>query len=343
MDVVEQEVDRERKVLDYETAELTAEIMVGKMETEDVFVPPYQRPFMWKSDRQSKFIESLLLQLPVPYIFCFDKGDGRLEVLDGSQRLRTIRAFLKDELVLDDLEKLPSLNGYRFSQLSLPLQRKLKNRPLRTIILSQHADENVRFDIFHRLNSGGLNLSDAQIRRGAFSGPFYAFVEQCAQIPLFVQLCPLDERRDVKGEREELALRYFVYADRYKKFTHDVGAFLNQFVREKNGSTFDAPALQNEFADMLQFVYNHFPSGFKKSSTARGIPRVRFEAISVGTHLALRSGRPLNTDDFAWLNSVEFAKHTRSDGSNSGPRLIGRIEYVRDMLLGDTPAPVPER
>ena len=88
-----------------------------------------------------------------------------------------------------------------------------------------------------------------------------------------------------------------------------------------------------EFVRMLNLVSTYFPNGFKRTGYTT-VPRIRFEAIAVGVSLALREMpelAPVNIDQ--WLDSQEFIKHTRSDASNSRPKLMNRIHYVRDNLL----------
>ena len=92
-------------------------------------------------------------------------------------------------------------------------------------------------------------------------------------------------------------------------------------------------AKQDAFVRMLSFVKQNFPHGFSKSSRAATTPRVRFEAIAVGVDLAIRGNPNLAPANLTWLTSKEFKGHTTTHGSNSAPRLRGRIEFVRDSLL----------
>jgi hypothetical protein len=85
---------------------------------------------------------------------------------------------------------------------------------------------------------------------------------------------------------------------------------------------------------MLTFVATFYPFGFRKAPESNEVPRVRFEAISVGSHLALQINPRLKPKSFDWLESQEFQAHTRTDASNSAAKLRGRVEYVRDKLLG---------
>jgi hypothetical protein len=95
-----------------------------------------------------------------------------------------------------------------------------------------------------------------------------------------------------------------------------------------------ANEMREYFEDMLDFVWKYFPYGFKKSPNSTSTPRVRFEAISVGVHLALQAEPALIPKDVStWLESDEFKEHTRSDASNNRNKVLARFEYVRDKLL----------
>lgn len=321
-----------QKTVDFDVKELTFEILAQKMNIDDIIIPDYQRKKIWSEDHRSRFIESIVLGFPVPFLFLADKEDGRLEIIDGYQRLSTIQDFLNNKLRLDDLEKLTTVIGFKYEDFPASQRRKLNNRTIRAIVLSDKSDPNVRFDIFERINSGSMVLSAAEFRKGAFRGPFYDLVLELSEHDLFEKLCPVGRARADRGEKEELVLRYFAYAERYRKFRHDVTNFLNNYIRDKNKNV-DIERKRHEFNAMIGFVQEYFPYGFRKSKSARSTPRVRFEAISVGAHLALKEKpnlRPRNAD---WLHSDEFQLETTTHASNSAPRLRSRIEFVRDALM----------
>jgi hypothetical protein len=343
----EAQIRTEQTVVDYETKEYIVELLVSKfitgLEVDDneLFVPDYQRDFVWDKKRQSKFIESVMLGLPIPYIFTAvtpvedEDDEGRVEIVDGSQRIRTLAGFLQDELRLEGLEKLNLLNGFVFSDLEMSRRRKFNRRPIRIIELSEKADAAVRRDIFERINTGSDELKDMEKRKGIFVGAFYDFIRECAYDEKFVHLCPVSEKKAVREEREEMILRYFAYADGYETFKHGVAEFLNIYIR-KHRAEFDEQRMRREFNNMLAFVDKNFPLGFKKSENNSSVPRVRFEAISVGVTLALRSKPRLKVPDRVieqMLGSKKFYDYTSSDGSNSRPKVVSRIEYVRDTLL----------
>jgi Protein of unknown function DUF262 len=334
--------------VDYETKEYTVELIVQKYldgkdeDANELFVPTYQRDFVWSTERQSKFIESVMLGLPIPYVFTaslekdIHSDEGRVEIVDGSQRVRTLAAFVSDELILDGLEKLSRLNGFRFTDIELSRQRKFKRRPIRVIELSEKATETVRRDIFERINTGSDELKAMEKRKGIYTGLFYDFIAECAALPLFNEVCPISYRKQRREEAEEMVLRYFAYADRYEQFSHSVRSFLDGYLKEHQNN-FDRDALFGRFTSMLTFVRDNFPFGFRKSPSNSSVPRVRFEAISVGVSLALQAKPDLTASKQAitdWLASNEFLNHTVSDASNSRPKVKARIEFVRDKLLG---------
>jgi hypothetical protein len=112
--------------------------------------------------------------------------------------------------------------------------------------------------------------------------------------------------------------------------------FLNDFLKSKQIFTEEEQTkAQTEWDRMLSFVQKYLPYGFSKGAGHVRTPRIRFEAISVGAALALRKNPDLIPHSLDWLESAEFKKHMRSDASNSRPKVVARIEFVRDHLLGE--------
>lgn len=336
----EEQILDKQKIVDFDIKEFTIELLVNKylngIETDDndIFIPTYQRNFVWDNDRQSKFIESVLLGLPIPYIFSADT-DGRLEIVDGSQRLRTIVTFYSNNLILKNLEILTNLNGFKYQDLLKSRQRKFLNSTIRMIALSDKSDEDVRFMMFERINTGSAILKDMEKRKGIFGGKFMDFVyNECSKHPLFIRNTKFTERLEKRGEPQELIIRFFAYSDNYKLVKSGVNEFLNDFVDSKNKS-FDKARYTDEFDKMLKFVDKNFPDGFIKSSTSSKTPRVRFDAISVGVNLALRENPKLQPTDFSWLNSKVFNELITKGGQNAPTAIKERIEFVYNKLIND--------
>ena len=335
----EEQILEKQKIVDYDIKEFTIELITQKYITglaeddNDIFIPAYQRNFVWNEKRQSKFIESILLGIPIPYIFTADVDNGRLEIVDGSQRIRTIVNFIESKLVLVDLEILEKLNGFTFKDLSIARQRKFKNSTIRMIALSDKSDEDVRFMMFERINTGSDLLKDMEKRKGIFGGKFIDFIyNKCSNHPLFLKHTSYTEKVKKRGEPQELIIRFFAFSDNYLKFKTGMNVFLNDYTEAMN-KNFDESIMWSEFDRMLKFIDLYLPNAFKKTLDSQKTPRVRFEAVAVGVNLALRQNSdliPRNTD---FLETKDFI-HLVTGGSHNTPSNVrAKIEYVRDKLV----------
>lgn len=332
VEAAERQLKELQRQVEYDTKDYTLELLLDKFEKGDFYIPDYQRQFVWKPNNRSLFIESVLLGLPIPFMFFAGCDDGRLEIIDGAQRMQTLREFVKRKMKLSKLAKLTELDGFVFEDLSTATQRKFLNRTFRVVVLDEKTTTDIRQDLFNRINTSGVKASDSEVRRGSYPGKLTSYIEKCCKNEVFVALCPISKNKAVRQERFELVLRFFAYLNDYKHFEHEVNPFLNDFLA-KNLDSFDEQQYETDFIGMLNFVQKHFQFGFAKSQNATTTPRVRFEAISVGVALALRAYPNLEVKNVDWLNSEEFKVLTTSDASNNEGKLVARVEYVRDRLI----------
>ncbi len=340
------QVDYNYRIADFSIGELLKKfVLKGEDANFDddaisgLFVPTYQRNFIWSEKMQARFIESIFMGVPIQPLFAFELDeDGNLELLDGVQRLSSVKSFVDNKLILTDLEELDSLNGFSFNDLESARKRKFSNTTLKIYIINQNTDEGIRADIFRRVNEGGQRLEPAEIRKGKFIGNnFYTFILEMSESAEFGKVFSATKNNNkLRGEKEELISRFYALSNNYESFVHSVKGFMDDYIIE-TGKVFNDDMkgnLKTELLNTLDFIKQNFPNGLKKSVTAKSIPRVRFEAISVGAVLALRESPDLEILDVDWLDSNEFKKWTTSDGANSKSKVTGRIEFVRDCLLG---------
>lgn len=352
LDDLEKQIRDLQKDYNYNLKEYTIEIVLTKFRDKSfeydpnsndasvIFIPKYQRDYVWTTDLKCKFIESLFLGIPMPPLFAFTLDDsGNMELIDGVQRLSTIQAFIQGKFKITNLELLDGLNGYKFKDLHPARQRKFMDSSVRIFVFSERADEGIRADIYNRINSTGKKLTDSEIRKGAFmNNPFYTFILKISESGEFNKLFSSAKPTDkLRGEKEELISRFYAYSEDYLSFVHSVKLFLNEYIVRKGIEGFDEQKFTDELIKVLAFVEQHFPHGFRKDQNFKAIPRVRFEAIAVGTNLALKENPNLKPQYMDWLDSEEFKYHTTSDAANNRNKLIGRIEFVRDCLLNIIP------
>ncbi|MGA5900471.1 DUF262 domain-containing protein [Streptomyces venetus] len=342
-DAAEQQIADQSKRIDFYITEYSVEILANKMKSGEYVVPDYQREFTWEPERKSKFIESLIMGLPIPFIFFWEMEDGKLEIVDGSQRLRTIEEFLHKGLRLGELDQLSNVSYFTFDDLPESRQRKIRNRSIRGIVLNEHADEAARLDMFERINTGSKNANTAEIRRGALAGPFMRLVIELASDARFARLAPMSAKRKDERGYEELVTRFFAYGDGLTGYRDRPADFIFDYVKKKNVVFSERPTLSDEyrrrFQETLDFVERIFPYGFRKTPTGRATPRARFEAIAIGSYRALQDKPQLRDmsrgqlNVLPWLQGEDFLDVTGSDGANARARLEGRIDFVRDRLV----------
>lgn len=347
----EEEIREKRRRVDYNTLEYPIEVIVqkyldGRDEDEnELFIPDYQREMAWDEDRQSKFIESVVLGLPIPYIFVADISESedlaRLEIIDGTQRIRTLTRFIKNKLQLNNLKKLETLNGFTFEDLPAQRQRRFNRTTIRMIQLTEEADEEVRRDLFERINSGSVELNEMEKRRGSKPGKFLDLIEELSRNKKFRDLCSFTEPEINKRDPQEFVLRFFAFLNNYKNYSgRKVHEFLDDYLKQENKSNFvSIDTMKNEFFLMLEFVEKHFPNALhiyrKIKNRYEPTTRIKFESISVGIALALRENPNLVPKSNAFLDSQAFKDCTQSDASSSQNKVTKRIHYVRNQLLGN--------
>jgi len=329
------------KKIDFYTSEYTIEILAKKVAEDEYTVPDYQREYTWENPRKSKFIESILIGLPIPFVFFWMNDEtGKLEIVDGSQRLRTLEEYLGGRLILDGLERLDLLNGTSFSDLPLSRRRKILNISIRGIILSENTDIEARVDLFERINTGSKVANPAEVRRGALRGKFMDFVNRLASNELFIKLAPVSAKQRKEREAEELVARFFAYSDGLDGYRDDVSPFIFRYIKKMNDAFDRNPDLEvkyeQRFQRMIEFVDRSFELGFRKTSGAKTTPRARYESIALGSHFALEEKPDLSVDiqnTNSILDRDNFKREVSSDGANARRKLNGRIEYMRDALL----------
>ena len=339
----EDQIVEQSKRIDFYITEYSVEILANKTKAKEYVVPAYQWEFTWEPERKSRFIESLIMGLPIPFVFFWEMPDGRLEIVDGSQRLRTLEEFILGDFRLGDLDQLTGVSGFTFRDLPESRQRKIKNRSIRGIVLNEHADEAARLDMFERINTGSKNANTAEVRRGALAGHFMTMVIDLAQDKKFHALAPMSKKAINERGYEELVTRFFAYGDGLDGYKDRPKDFIFSYVKKMNEKFNEDKGLEDayraRFNQMIAFVDRVFPYGFKKTPTGKATFRARFEAIAIGSFLAMQEdpeladSDPVSLNTSSWVGGQEFIENTGSDGANVKSRLNGRIEFVRSRLV----------
>lgn len=220
-------------------ADYTVEVLINRMRSGSFFAPPFQRSYVWAQKQAARFIESILLGLPIPSLFVFkQKGTGKHLIVDGQQRLKTLR-FFHDGVFLEGVNKdkafrltdvQDSWDGKLFNELSEGDQLRLKDTVIHTIVFQQDKpeenDDSV-YEVFERLNTGGLKLSAQEIRVCVSYGEFAKLLKNINEDAIWKEIYG---RSSPRLKDQELILRFLALRHNLDKYYRPMKKFLNDFM-----------------------------------------------------------------------------------------------------------------
>lgn len=281
-------------------ADYALETLVQRLQKDLIFVPPFQRNFVWKLPQASRFIESLLIGLPIPGVFLYKEEDtGRMLIIDGQQRLQTIRMFYEGifdrrEFALTGVEE--GLEGKTYKTLSEEQRNNLNDTIIHATIVRQDApegDDSSVYQIFERLNTGGTQLQPQEIRASIYYGGFSQFLNRINS----------DESwRSIYGnvsprmKDQELILRFLAFRFSKSDYQRPLNKFLNDFMKDH----------RNPSPDEIEKFEESFLSACRLFSVALDIKAFRpkaslnaavFDSMMVGLSYALDQNPDINAEN----------------------------------------------
>ncbi|MGJ5150984.1 DUF262 domain-containing protein [Bradyrhizobium sp. HKCCYLR1023] len=220
-------VPPEQRRLHTETADLTVASIHQYLVSGKIEIPEFQRGYVWTRTQASRLIESLIIQCPIPVIYFSQSSDNKLIVIDGNQRLLTIKLFLNDAFELQGLTTYPELNGQRWTSLDPRFRDHINNRTLRCITILKDTHPQIKFDVFERLNTGSVKLNAQELRHGINFGTLMDRIDDLAKMDLWKKTTGFRSDKRMKGA--ELILRYFSFRHNRSGYEKPLSSFLDQF------------------------------------------------------------------------------------------------------------------
>lgn len=342
------QLDAERDRVVVASHDFSVRELIRMLRDEELNIAPeYQRKFRWAEDVESVFIESVFLGLPVPPIFVAANQDFRWEVVDGLQRLSSLLHFVSDDprnlalidrsspLRLTRLEKLDQLNGCDWRGLSEELQRYFGRATLQVISLTDRSNEEVRFELFERLNAGSIRLSPQEVRACIFRGKFNRFIEELSVTEDFAKLLKLEKSNKSDGTAAEEVLKFFAYKNARGAFDGRVTEFLNEYMKSAR-DTFEYAHEEELFRKSTKMLRLFCNGGPYVRRGSRITPVVQLEASLVALAELIERGEEPSSPDPDWIDDGEL-KASSGGGSNSRAMLSRRIERATKLLSGERP------
>ncbi|MEZ4864090.1 MAG: DUF262 domain-containing protein [Caldilineaceae bacterium] len=197
--------------------------------------PEFQRNLVWKLEQKSQFIESVLVNIPLPPLYVNQKSDGKYIVVDGLQRTSTLDEFVTDQFALSGLKLLSDLNGRKFGDLKPQDQARIEDRKLLVYVIKPSVPLSMVYDIFHRINTGGTQLTRQEIRNCFYIGKATKLLKELSEQDYFRQA--IDNGISPKRMKDrEAILRYLAFSiQNYKtEYKNDMDAFLGKAMEQIN-------------------------------------------------------------------------------------------------------------
>ncbi|WP_324172030.1 DUF262 domain-containing protein [Sulfurimonas sp.] len=235
-------VDKKIEKVRTKSLDISFNELLDMYENDELIISPdYQRLFRWSVDKQSRFIETLILELPLPPIFVIEIEEGKYELIDGLQRVSSylhFRGVLKNRgtLTLADCDIIPELNGNTYEMFPKALQIKLKRNFIRVEVLRKESDIDLRYHMFKRLNSGGEVLSEQEVRNCTIRilnpeiNNFIINMSQNADYKNTISKVTEDEIE--KKKDEELVLRFLTLKNNLENYFHPFDEYLTKYMED---------------------------------------------------------------------------------------------------------------
>jgi hypothetical protein len=327
--------------LQTETYDFTISTIHDLLRDDRIVVPDFQRRYVWTRSQASKLIESLIIQCPIPVIYLDQEDDGTLKVVDGNQRLMSVKLYLDNGFRLQGLTAFPDLNGLYYRDLEPRFKNQILNRTIRCITILKETHPQIKFDVFERLNTGAVQLNPQELRHGLYYGPLMDLLDELGQYGTWKKITGIRSDKRMRGA--ELIIRYLALTYELEKYEKPLATFLNNFARD-NRRAGNADELSDSFKMTVDGVHellgdNAFRLFAEDGAPDNNVNAAVFDAQMVGFARSEVTRPDVNAQfrkrfrqEYIELQkSPEFLRSVTA--STSDPPLVRyRIAAVRNLL-----------
>lgn len=313
------------------------------------FATEYQREDnLWSEKKQSRLIESVLLGLRLPAFYFEEVSKKQWNIIDGLQRCSSIRNYCVDEsLVLSDLEFLgETFNDTKFSDLPFEVTRDIRMLPITVNLLSSGVPDRVKYILFKRLNTGGVELTPQEIRNAMFQGIAIETVQQMARDGAFLKAT--DKKIPTKRKQDQDFVSRFIafYLFDYEKYVPDLETYINksmELLRDSSDSNL-IPKMKTDFIKAMEIAYEIFGNdAFRKRENVNNprnpLNKAYFEVISTTfaklsdqkTTLLLQNRDLLKRNLIELMNNKSYSS-SLSGGTGTKDSVLRRFSWFRDII-----------
>jgi len=303
--------------------------------------PQFQREIVWKPSDQTRFIDSLIKQLPIPSMcFSLDFKQQKWQVIDGLQRIASIIKFLEDETwilsKLDDID--PKISGQSVANFLNELSSlhkfytRVENMTLPITVLrcdyskSSHSD--YLYTIFHRLNAGGTKLNNQEIRNCIYSGDLNDFLNELNSNEHWMKINRMKSTKGYRFRQQELILRFFAFFDNLSSYNGRLSRFLNDYMgKNRNPEKIFINKKKELFNTTVDIIYKKIFEGFMPTKMKLSV----LEGMLIGvarncSNLKILTNQKVQNLYRKLLDNEEFSDKVLSEGLSGKARVFARLE-----------------
>src|SRR3984957_4634336 len=272
------------------TESRVVEQIVSRIQHNEIdLAPDFQRlRGIWNATRKSRLIESLLLRIPLPVFYVAADRSENWSVVDGLQRMSTMDDFVRGRFKLSSLEYLTQFEGFSFKDLPRPMQRRINETQLLIHVIDPGTPEEVMFNIFSRINTGGVRLNGQEIRHALHKGPVRAFLKELADTDAFLAATAGTVRKERMADRE-CVLRFLSFMiDPWENYSsNDLDGFLGTAIKKLNlMKPLERDVLRKSFEKAMHaasaiFDDDAFRKRYSPGAGRNPVSKALFEAWSV--------------------------------------------------------------
>lgn len=323
------------------------EIMSMYEQEEIVIDPDFQRLFRWDIYQRTRFIESILIGIPIPPIFVAEDVNGRWELVDGLQRISTIFSFFgilrtmpdKNSWIMCKGDIAKDLENLACKDLPLKFQLNIKRATCRIEIIKWNSVFDMRYELFNRLNTGGSELTDQEIRNAIFRGvskEFNAFLRRCAEIPEFIALVQPTERQLEQLYMDELVLRFSSLYEFQEELSDNISQHMTNYMRIAVTQPDKIHELESVFQETVRILAPIGRETFRGSNNV--FSTSLYDCVTIGISKYISRYSSERTDII--IQKIDELKQSHNfrkasgSASASKSRIMKRIE-VADEIFGN--------
>ncbi|PPJ62266.1 GmrSD restriction endonuclease domain-containing protein [Cuspidothrix issatschenkoi] len=346
------QIEEQRNLLHTDRLDVSFGEIMGMYERQEIVIKPaFQRYFRWDIEQRTRFIESILLGIPIPPIFVAEDSEGVWELVDGLQRISTVLSFfgvLKSEdegirknnnWMLTAGEKVESLEGFTYESIPNKFRLNLKRANCRVEILRTNSNYDMRFELFNRLNTGGSPLTTQEIRNCIYrdiSPKFNDFLKELAANQDFRTLIDLSHEQYEQLYDEELALRFISLYKNIKKVRTSISQHMTKFMKDAlENENFDYEGYRKIFTQVFALLKPLGREIFRQKDGNFATALYDVITIGVGENYDYYKSQDLeiirNKLKEVDKDSV-LIKFSRRGGNNQKDRIINRLTEAKRIF-----------